>query len=86
MKLSRLSELLEQVVPSCFAEPYDNVGLLCGDPDQQVRRILAAVDLTPAVLAEANKRRAKMILLHHPPIFQKIDRVIKCGNQVGPLY
>ena len=86
MKLSRLSELLEQLVPSCFAEVYDNVGLLGGEPNQQVRRILVAVDLTPAVLAEANKRRAEMILLHHPPILQKIDRVIKCSNQIGLLY
>ena len=86
MKLPRLSKCLEQLIPSAFAESWDNVGLLCGDPDQQVRRILVAVDLTPAVLAEAKRRRVQMVLLHHSPIFQKIDRVIKGGNQIGLTY
>ena len=53
MKLSILNKLLEQLVPSCFAEAWDNVGLISGDPQQKVTRILLAVDLTPGVLAEA---------------------------------
>ena len=49
MKLSGLNKLLEQLVPSCFAEPWDNVGLISGDPQQKVTRILLAVDLTPGL-------------------------------------
>ena len=87
MKLSELTELLEELVPSSLAESWDNVGLLCGDPGQQIRRILVSMDLTPGILAEAKKRRADMVLLHHPPIFrEKIDRLIKTRDPVGCLY
>ncbi len=86
MKLARLNELLEQLVPSSFAEDWDNVGLISGDPEQKVSRILLAVDLTPAVLAEAKERRVQMIMTHHPPILQKIDRVIRNPDPMGMLY
>lgn len=86
MKLSRLTQSLEQMVPSCFAEPYDNVGLLCGDPGQQISRILLAVDVTPAVLAEAKRRRTQLILSHHPPIHQKFSRLINSDDPNGLLY
>ena len=87
MKLSRLVKLFEEFVPSSFAESFDNVGLICGDPDQNIRRILVAMELSPAVLAEAKRRRAQMILTHHPPIFrQKIERLIKTPDSAGLLY
>lgn len=86
MKLSRLVGLLEQMVPACFAESYDNVGLLCGNPSASVSRILLTVDVTPAVLAEAKKRKAQMILSHHPPIFQKLSRLVNGSGQSGLLY
>ena len=87
MKLSELTKLFEELVPSSLAESWDNVGLLCGDPGQQIRRILVSMDLTLGVLAEAKKRRADMVLLHHPPIFrQKIERLIRTRDPVGSLY
>ncbi|NIA07491.1 MAG: Nif3-like dinuclear metal center hexameric protein [Actinobacteria bacterium] len=86
MKLSSLSKLLEQLVPSCFAEVWDNVGLISGDPQQKVTRILLAVDLTPGVLAEAKKRRAQMVLLHHPPILQKTNKLINNLDSTGLIY
>ena len=87
MKLSRLTKLFETFVPSSFAESFDNVGLICGDPDQNIRRILVAVDLTHAVLAEAKKRRAQMVLTHHPPIFrQKIERLLRTSDSMGLIY
>ena len=36
-----------------WAEPWDAVGLVCGDPDEQVDRVLLAVDAVPATVAEA---------------------------------
>ena len=86
MKLSRLTGLLEQMVPACFAESYDNVGLLCGDPAARVSRILLTVDVTPAVLDEAKRRKAQMILSHHPPIFGKLSRLVNGDGQNGLLY
>ena len=86
MKLSRLTQMLDELVPSSFAEPGDNVGLICGNPNQQIRRMLLAVDLTPPVLAEAQKRRADLILTHHPPIYKKLSRLIGGADQTGLIY
>ena len=45
---------------------WDNVGLLVGDPAQEVRRVLVALDITQGVAEEAVSLGAQMIVSHHP--------------------
>ena len=52
--------------PRETAESWDNVGLLVGRGDREVRRVLAALDVTPAVTAEAAELGADLIVAHHP--------------------
>lgn len=52
--------------PRETAESWDNVGLLVGRGDREVRRVLAALDVTPAVAAEAAEQGADLIVAHHP--------------------
>jgi len=68
-------EAVDRLAPFCLAEPWDNVGLLLGDPAAEVRRMLVALDATEAVCDEAARAAADVLLVHHPPIFQAIDRV-----------
>ncbi|GII76369.1 GTP cyclohydrolase 1 type 2 [Sphaerisporangium rufum] len=49
-----------------WAEPWDAVGLTCGDPRQPVRRILFAVDPVTAVAGEAVAWGADLLVTHHP--------------------
>ncbi|WP_375483221.1 Nif3-like dinuclear metal center hexameric protein [uncultured Jatrophihabitans sp.] len=49
-----------------WAESWDAVGLVCGDPAERVDRILLAVDAVPATVAEAVDNRAGLLLTHHP--------------------
>ncbi|MFI6507709.1 Nif3-like dinuclear metal center hexameric protein [Streptosporangium sp. NPDC050855] len=49
-----------------WAESWDAVGLVCGDPAAEVRRILFAVDPTAAVAEEALDWGAGLIVTHHP--------------------
>nr|MBO2475640.1 Nif3-like dinuclear metal center hexameric protein [Actinomycetales bacterium] len=49
-----------------WAEDWDAVGLVCGDPDQTVRRILFAVDPVAVVADEAVEWGADLIVAHHP--------------------
>jgi dinuclear metal center YbgI/SA1388 family protein len=47
-----------------WAESWDAVGLVCGDPSVEVRRIVLAVDAVPATVAAAGD--AQLLLTHHP--------------------
>ena len=52
-----------------YKEEWDNVGLLCGSEDAEVRRVLVALDVTMAVAEEASARGAELIVSHHPLLF-----------------
>jgi dinuclear metal center YbgI/SA1388 family protein len=64
--LSDVVALLERWYPSQRAEEWDRVGLVCGDPDADVRRVLLAVDPVLAVADEAVTLGADLVIVHHP--------------------
>src|SRR4051794_26978872 len=49
-----------------WAEPWDAVGLVCGDPDARVRRVLFAVDPVDATVEEAVRGGFDLLVTHHP--------------------
>lgn len=75
MKLRDLVAAMEAIAPPALAEPWDNVGLLVGDPAQDVTHALLAIDATPAVIDEAGQRGCELILAYHPVIFDGLKRV-----------
>ena len=58
--------VLERRYPVSSAEPWDAVGLVCGDPAMPVRRILWAVDPVEAVVDQAIAEGVDLIVAHHP--------------------
>ena len=64
--LRSLVDLVHGWYPPGTAEGWDRVGLVHGDLDQPVRRILLAVDPAPAVAQEAAEWGADLLLTHHP--------------------
>lgn len=58
-----------------LAMEFDNAGFLVGDPNETVRGVLVALDVTDAVLEEAVSRGANLIVTHHPVIFHPMKRV-----------
>jgi dinuclear metal center YbgI/SA1388 family protein len=57
---------LDELYPPAWAESWDAVGLVVGDPDSLVRRVLFAVDPVAPVVAEAGERGADLLVTHHP--------------------
>ena len=53
LRLSDVTALLDGWYDPAWAEDWDAVGLVCGDPEQPVARVLFAVDPAPAVVDEA---------------------------------
>ncbi|MGB7157616.1 MAG: Nif3-like dinuclear metal center hexameric protein [Tepidisphaeraceae bacterium] len=74
--LRSLIDALETIAPTQFAEEWDNVGLLAGDPSQPVSKVLLTIDYTAQVAAEARAGGFDAIVAYHPPIFDAIKRVI----------
>jgi dinuclear metal center YbgI/SA1388 family protein len=70
--LQAISNALEIWAPPESAQSYDNVGLQVGDPDRAVRKVLIALDATPAVLEEAQNIGADLIITHHPLLFKPL--------------
>jgi len=64
--LADVVEVLEGLYPPHWAEDWDAVGLVVGDPKAAVRRVLFAIDPTEAVVAEAAERGADLLVSHHP--------------------
>ena len=75
MILQDVLAALETISPLRYAEPWDNVGLLTGDPAATIERVLLTIDLTQGVLDEAVERRAELVVAYHPALFEAIKRV-----------
>jgi dinuclear metal center YbgI/SA1388 family protein len=67
-----------------WAEPWDAVGLVCGDPDAVVRRVLFAVDPVPAVAEEAVAWGADLLVTHHP-LFLRGTSTVAATTPKGAL-
>jgi dinuclear metal center YbgI/SA1388 family protein len=71
---------LEKIAPPGLGQSWDNVGLQVGDGAAVVRRVLLCIDLTPAVLREAARRKAGLVIAYHPPIFKPVSRILAGGQ------
>lgn len=75
MTIREICALIDRAAPFETQEPYDNSGFLVGDPSQEVTGVLFALDLTEAVIREAEEAGANLIVTHHPIMFEAVRRV-----------
>lgn len=73
--LADVVRLLDRRYPPGTAESWDRVGLVAGDPDQPVRRVLLAVDPVAAVVDEAVAWGADLVVVHHPLLLRGVHSV-----------
>lgn len=69
MKVKAIYDWLDRMAPFAEQADFDNAGLLVGRADQEVRHVLIALDVTDAVLDEAEACGAQLIITHHPLMF-----------------
>ncbi|MCR5608980.1 MAG: Nif3-like dinuclear metal center hexameric protein [Lachnospiraceae bacterium] len=75
MKSNDVINLLEQLAPKRYACDWDNVGLLVGRRDKEVKKIMIALDASLSVIEQAAANKADMLITHHPMIFSAIKKV-----------
>jgi dinuclear metal center YbgI/SA1388 family protein len=86
MTMEQLMAALERLAPLQFAEPWDNVGLILGDPASQLTGpTLLTIDLTRAVLDEALDMSASAVVAYHPPIWEPIKQISSAESAGGLL-
>lgn len=61
-----IEQRLFLLAPKSGAMSWDNVGQLLGDPEQEVSRVLVALDVTESVADEALEKGCQLIVAHHP--------------------
>ncbi|MFA7686772.1 MAG: Nif3-like dinuclear metal center hexameric protein [Moheibacter sp.] len=75
MKVSEITNELEKLAPLGYAENFDNVGLLVGDLNAEVSKILVTLDTTEEVVQEAIEKGANLIVSFHPIIFSGMKKL-----------
>ena len=75
MKINEVADAIEKIAPLGLAQDWDNVGLLVGDENKNIKNILITIDVTAAVVEEAKKLKTDLILSYHPVIWDGLKTV-----------
>lgn len=68
-------DALEAAYPPALAESWDQVGLICGDPDAEVTKVAFALDCTQKVAERAVAAGAQLLVVHHPLLLRGVHTV-----------
>lgn len=75
MLIKDIANIIENKFPKRFAMERDNVGLIVGDENNQVNRVLVCCDVDEYVAKEAVEKGAQLIISHHPLMFFPIKHL-----------
>jgi dinuclear metal center YbgI/SA1388 family protein len=73
VRLAEVIDVLQAAYPPRLAQSWDSVGLVCGDPSEEISAVTVAVDATRAVAAEVPE--GGLLLAHHPLLLRGVDTV-----------
>ena len=75
MKLKSLIKTIEAKYPTNLAYDWDNVGLLVGDIEEEISKVLVCLEANEAIVEEAINNNVNLIVTHHPFIFGKMKKI-----------
>lgn len=75
MRIKDIIEFTESFAPLSSAMDFDNVGLLVGNENSEVKKAVVALDITDDVIDEALENEAQLIISHHPVIFDALKNI-----------
>ncbi len=76
MRVKNIIDILQEAAPLQLQESYDNSGLIVGDPQAAVSKVLLCVDVNEQVVEEARARQCELIVSHHPVIFKGLKKLV----------
>ncbi|HVK21915.1 MAG TPA: Nif3-like dinuclear metal center hexameric protein [Actinokineospora sp.] len=66
---------LDAAYPPALAESWDAVGLVCGDPADELTKVHVCVDVVESTVDEAIAAGAQLIVAHHPLLLRGVHGV-----------
>ncbi len=82
VSFKEFTDVLEEIAPPELAEDYDNVGLLIGDKNVGISKVLISLDTDLKTVEHAVKIGADMVLSHHPLLFRPLKQIL-CQDSIG---
>ena len=76
MKAKKIIDFLEEKYPKSNAEEWDNVGLLVGNINKDIKKIQLSIDATEKAIEYAVENGINMIITHHPLIFKPLKSIV----------
>ena len=73
--LSDLIQSFEKLWPPSSAEDWDRVGLMLGNPKQEISKVLLSVDITAEVVSDAIEIGSQLLLTHHPMLLKPVHEL-----------
>jgi dinuclear metal center YbgI/SA1388 family protein len=77
---------LDGAIPFEWAEAWDRVGLLVGDPSAEVRGVLVSLDATPDVVERALRAGANVLVTHHPAFLDPLEAVLAAPGPTATVF
>jgi dinuclear metal center YbgI/SA1388 family protein len=71
----QIIEELEKLAPPNLAEAWDSVGLMVGNPSQEIKKVWTTLDVTLSFVEAAAHEQVDLIVSHHPLIFKAIKQL-----------
>ncbi|NBR04214.1 MAG: Nif3-like dinuclear metal center hexameric protein [Planctomycetes bacterium] len=84
--VSELVSWFDQIAPISLAADWDNTGLLIGDFDAAVKKVLVCLTLTKEVAQEAIEQKVQMVVTHHPLPFKPMKTMNSGGSDGAILW
>lgn len=75
MKIKEILSFLEEIAPLSYAEDFDNVGLLVGNQETELRGVLVCHDALESVIEEAITKNCNLIVCFHPILFSGLKKI-----------
>ena len=73
--VGEIRRVIHEAYPPQLAESWDAVGLVCGDPADEVSTVAFALDCTQEVADKAVELGAQMLVVHHPLLLRGVTSV-----------
>lgn len=88
MKCQKILQRMEEIAPKHLAEDWDNPGLLVGNFDRDVKKILVCLDVDCRAVDVAIAHEVDLIISHHPIIFRPMKNLrtdLSLGSRLEKL-